>query len=226
MSLLLRLARSPRAGAAAVVQGGGLLPATLLVAAATVIAGAHAARFASEVSVEDIAFGPDRSPLISTLLATLGRDLTSVVVYVIERAWDSLLVATALAPLLIWILGATAIHAAARLGGAPQRFRPILVLVGHATGLTRPAADLAGLAFGSRGAGAALAQAVGTLAVVWLGVLLWQGIRTHYGVSGGKALTILLVALALFYLAPLTAILLAVIAVLAAAVVLEYFPAR
>ena len=226
MSLLVALARSPREGAAALVREGGLLGAALVIAAATVIAGAHAARFASEVSVDDIAFGPGRSPVITALLATLGRDLTAVVVYVIQRAWDSLLVATALAPLLIWILGATAIHAAARLGGAGQPFRPILVLVGYATGLTRPLADLSGLVLGSRGSGAALTQALGTVALVWLGVLLWQGVRVHYAVSSGKAVTILILALALFYLAPLTLILVAVIAVLAAAVILEYFPAR
>jgi hypothetical protein len=200
--------------------------AALLVLAATVLSAAHAIRFSSEVAVEDVVFGPGRSPLITTLLGTIGRDLTSVVVYVIERAWDALLVATALSPLLIWVLGATAIHAAARLEGSRPPFRSIFVLVGYATGLTRPLADVAGLVFGSRGAGAPVAQLVGAVALVWLGVLLWNGIRAHYSVPGGRALTILVVAVVLFYLAPLTLILLAVIAVLVAAVVLEYFPAR
>jgi hypothetical protein len=226
MTLLLALARSPREGALRVVRDGRLAASAALVGAATVISTAHAIRFGSEVQVEDVVFGPGRSPLIDALLATLGRDLTSVVVYVLQRAWDALLVATALSPVLIWVLGATAIHAAARLGGASRPFVPILVLVGHATGLTRPVADLAGLAFGSRGPGAALAQAVGAATGVWLGLLLWHGIRAHYGVAGGPALTILVVAVALFYLAPLTLVLLALIAVLVAAVVLEYFPAR
>jgi len=226
VSLLLALARSPARGATAVVRDGSLGMAALLVLAATVISTAHAVRFSSEVAVEDVVFGPERSPLITALLSTLGRDLTSVVVYVIERAWDALLVATALGPLLIWVLGATAIHAAARLQGSRHPFLPIFVLAGHATGLTRPLADLAGLIFGSRGAGAPVAQLVGSVAVVWLGVLLWNGIVAHYAVTGGRALTILLMAVLLFYLAPLTLILLAVIAVLVAAVVLEYFPAR
>lgn len=226
MSLLLALARSPRLGAAAVVRDGRLVFATLVVAVATLISTAHAIRFAAEVPVEDVVFGPERSPIIGTLLATIGRDLTSVVVYVIERAWDALLVATALSPALIWILGATAIHAAARLAGTRRPFLPVFVLVGYATGLTRPLADLAGLVFGARGAGAPVAQLLGTVALAWLGVILWNGVRVHYAASGGRALTILLVALVLFYLAPLTLILLAIVAVLVAAVVLEYFPAR
>jgi hypothetical protein len=226
MSLLFALARSPRAGAATVLRDGRVLGATVLVAVATAISTLHAIRFASEVAVEDVVFGPGRSPLITTLLSTIGRDLTSVVVYVIERAWDTLLVVTALSPLLIWVLGATAIHAAARLAGSRRPFQPILVLVGYATGSTRPLADLAGLIFGSRGPGAALAQLIGTVALVWLGVLLWNGIAAHYAVTGGRALTILVVALLLFYLAPLTLILVALLAVLATAIVLEYFPAR
>ncbi len=226
MTALLALARSPRLGATAVVTHGSLVLAALLVAAATVVSSLHALRFASEVTVEDVVFGPDRSPLVTALLATLGRDLTSVVVYVFERAWNALLVASALSPALIWILGATAIQAAARLGGDRRPFLPMFVLVGHATGLTRPLADLAGLAFGSRGAGAGVAQLFGALALVWLAVLMWHGVRVHYGVTGGRAVTILALALVLFYLAPLTLILVAVIAVLVAAIVLEFFPAR
>lgn len=226
MTALVALARSPRDGAVRVVRDGRLASAILLIVAATVISSAHAARYASEVAVEDVVFGRDRSPVIDALLATLGRDLTSVVVYVVERAWEALLVATALSPLLIWILGATAIHAAARLAGISRPFMPMLVLVGHATGLTRPAADIAALALGSRGAGAAVAQLVGSAALVWLALLLWHGVRAHYEVAGGRALTILVVALVLFYLVPLTLVLVAVIAVLVAAIVLEYFPAR
>ena len=100
------------------------------------------------------------------------------------------------------------------------------MLVGYATGLTRPLADGAGLLFGTRGPGASIAQLAGTVALVWLGVLLWGGIVAHYGLTSGRSLTVLVVALVLFYLVPLTAIVLAVIAVLVAAVVLEYFPAR
>ena len=226
MTVILALARSPAFGAATAVRDGSLRWATALVGAATAVSLAHAVRYASLVSVEDVVFGPERSPLVTMLLATVGRDLTAVVVYVVERAWVALLVVTAISPVLIWILGATAIHAAARLGGSRERFGPILVLVGLATGLTRPVADLAGLLFGPRGTGGALAQIAGAGALVWLAVLLWHGVRAHYGVDGGRGLAILAVALVLFYLAPLALAVLALVAVLIAAVVLEYFPAR
>ena len=225
MSLLISLARSPSRGAEAVVRDGRLPGTTALVGIATVISTAHAMRTATEVRVEDIVFGPERSPVISALLGTIGRDLTSVVVYLIQSAWDALLVATALSPILIWVLGATAIHAAARLSGVRRSFVPIFVLVGQATALTRPVADLPGLVLGSRGAGASIGQLFGTAALVWLGVLLWRGICAHYGLTSGRSLTVLLVAIVLFYLIPLTAIVLAVIAVIVAAIVLEYFPA-
>ena len=208
------------------LRDGRLSAASVLVAVATAISTLHALRTASEVRVEDLVFGPERSPLIDALLGTIGRDLTSVVVYLFQSAWDALLVATALSPVLIWVLGATAIHAAARLYGIRRPMGPMFVFVGHATGLTRPAADVAGLIFGSRGAGASVAQLIGTAALVWLGVLLFSGIAVHYGLTSGRSLTVLVLALVLFYLIPLTLILLAVIAVLVAAVVLEYFPAR
>jgi hypothetical protein len=226
VTLLAALARSPRAGSAAVLREGRPAGATALVVVATVLSAAHALRTASEVRVEDVVFGPDRSPVVTTLLTTLGRDLTSVVVYLFESAWDALLVVTALSPLLIWVLGATAIHAAARLYGLKRAFAPMFVVVGYATGLTRPLADLAGLAFGSRGAGAQVGQLVGTVALLWLGVLLWNSIAVHYGLTSGRSLTVLVVAIVLFYLVPLTVILLAVIAVLVSAIVLEYFPAH
>lgn len=226
MTSLLALARSPAEGAARVLRDGGLGAAFLLVAVATAISIAHTLRFAGEVSVQDVMFGPTRSPAVTALLSTLGRQLTSVVLYLFESAWSALLVVSALAPFLIWALGSTAIHAAARLAGVQRPFLPMLVFFGHATALSRPVADLAGLAFGSRGAGAGIAQIAGTAGLLWLGFLAWHGIRAHYEVPGGRALTILVVAVVLFYLAPLTLVLVALAAILIAAVVLEYFPAR
>jgi len=226
MTVLVALARSPREGAEMVLRGGRLPSTLLLIAVATAISIVHTLRFASEVSVEDVMFGPQRSPLIGTLLSTLGVQMTSIVLYLVQRSWDALLVVTALAPILLWLLGATAVHAAARLAGIRRPFMPMLVLLGHATGVTRPLADLAGIVLGSRGMGASLAQLVGGVALIWLGVLAWHGIRAHYGVTGGQALTILVVAVVLFYLAPLTVILVAVAAILVSAIVLEYVPAR
>jgi hypothetical protein len=226
VTALVALARSPRAGAAAVVREGRLGTAVLLVAAATVLSLVHTVRFASEVSVQDVMFGPQRSPAVTALLETLGIEMTAVVLYLVESSWNALLVVSALAPVLIWLLGATAIHASARLSGNVRAFSPMLVLVGYATGLTRPLADAAALAFGSRGAGGGIAQVAGTAALIWLAILAFHGIRAHYGVPDGRAVSILVVAIVFFYLAPLTLILVALIAILVAAVVLEYVPAR
>lgn len=226
MSAVLALVRSPRIGAPLVVERGRLSVAATLVGLATVIAAANVARFAADVSVQDVMFGPQRSAAIATLLALLGRDLTAVVLHLLESAWSAVLVASALGPLWIWLLGASAIHAAARLGGAGRPFLPILVLFGHATGVTRAAADLAALVLGGRGPAAGIAQLVGLAALVWLGAMALRGIEAHYGVEQRRAITILLVAIGLFYLVPLLIIVAAVVAIVVAAVVLEYFPAR
>ncbi len=223
---LLALVRSPREGAAGVLRGGRLSGALALVAVATAISILQVLRFAGEVAVEDVMFGRGRSPLVGVLLALLGRDLTSVVLYLFQRSWPALLAVTALSPLFIWVLGATAVHAAARLAGQARPMRPMLVFVGVATGLTRPVADLAALALGTRGPAGAVVGIAGALALLWLGILVWHGIRAHYAVDPGRASTILVLAVALFYLAPVTLILLAVVAILAAAIVLEYFPQR
>jgi hypothetical protein len=226
VTALVALARSPRAGAAAVVREGRLGTAVLLVFAATVLSLLHTVRFASEVSVQDVMFGQQRSPAVTALLESLGIEMTAVVLYLVESSWNALLAVSALAPVLIWLLGATAIHASARLSGNVRPFSPMLLLVGYATGLTRPVADVAALAFGADGVGGGLAQLAGAVALVWLAILALHGIRAHYAVSDGRAVTILVVAIVFFYLAPLTLILVALIAILVTAVVLEYVPAR
>lgn len=225
MRTILALARSPRRGAALVVREGSLPVAGVMVAAATVLSVIHTLRFASEVAVEEVMFGPRRSPAVGVLLEALGRDMTSVVLHLFQSSWTALLAVGALAPILVWLLGATAVHAAARLNGIARPFLPVLVLFGYATGLTRPVADLAALAVGPRGPAAALPQIAGVAALVWLGLIVWHGIRAHYELPGGRALTLLVVAVVLFYLAPITLILLALIAILVAAVLLEYVPA-
>lgn len=225
MSAVLALVRSPRAGVALVLREGRLAVASLLVAAATALSVLHTLLFAGEVAVEEVMFGPGRSPVVGVLLDLLGRDMTSVVLYLFERSWTALLAIGAIAPALVWILGSTAVHAAARLSGIKRPFLPMLILFGYAVGVTRPVADLAALAADPQGPGAALAELVGLAAAVWLGVIAWYGIRAHYDLPGGRALTLLVVALVFFYLLPITLILLAVIAILIAAVVLEYVPA-
>ncbi|MGH2377735.1 MAG: YIP1 family protein [Candidatus Limnocylindria bacterium] len=225
MSIVLALLRSPRSGAARVLREGRLGVALLLVAAATTLSVLNTLRFASEVAVEEVMFGPGRSPAVDALLASLGRDMTAVVLHLFQSSWTALLAVGAVSPVLVWLLGATAVHAAARLNGLRQPFRPMLVLFGYAVGLTSPIALLAALVAGPHAAGTALPQLAGLLYLGWLGLLAWWGTRTHYGLSGGRALTLLAVALAFFYLAPLTLILLALAAILIAAVVLEYVPA-
>lgn len=225
MSSALALLTSPRSGAPRVLGEGRLVVAGLLVTAATALSVINTVLFASEVAVEEVMFGPGRSPAVGMLLDVLGRDMTSVVLYLFQSSWTALLAVGALAPALVWVLGSTAVHAAARLNGIRRPFLPMLVLFGYAIGMTRPAADLAELAGGPQGPAAALAQIVGLVATVWLGVIVWHAARAHYDLPGGRALTLLVVALVFFYLVPITLILLALVAILVAAVVLEYVPA-
>jgi hypothetical protein len=225
VSAILELARSPRNGAASVLRDGRLSVAVAMIGLATALTIAQTIRFASEIAVEEVMFGPTRSPAVDALLSSLGRDMTSVVLHLFQSSWTALLVVGAVSPVLVWLLGATAVHASARLNGLRQPFRPMLVFFGYAVGLTGPVAALAALVAGPRAAGSALPQLAGLVYLVWLGLLAWWGVRTHYGLPGGRALTLLVVALVFFYLAPLTLILLALVALLVAAVVLEYVPA-
>ncbi len=226
MNDAILLVRSPSAAAAAALDRGRLFFAALAVGVATIVAAANVARSAAETSVQDVMFGPGRTPLIDTLLSLLGRDLTAVVLHLVERSWSAVLIVTALGPLWLWLLGASAIHAAARLAGDGRPFRPILVMFGIATGVTRASADLVALAAGGRGAGAAVAEVVGIASLVWLGAVSLRGIERHYSVDERRAVTILALAIGLFYLVPLALIVLAVIAILVAALALDYFPAR
>ncbi len=226
MNAVIDLIRSPTAAAAAALDRGRLSLAALAVSVATVVAAANVARSAAEVSVQDVMFGSDRSPLIDVLLSVVGRDLTAVVLHLVEESWNAVLVVTALGPLWLWLLGASAIHAAARLAGDGRPFRPILVMFGIATGVTRALADLVALVAGGRGAGAALAEIAGIASLVWLGALSLRGIARHYSVDERRAVIILALAVGLFYLVPLALIVLAVIAILVAAVALDYFPTK
>jgi hypothetical protein len=218
------LARDPRTGVREILASGSPFTALILVGLATAIAALNAARIGSEVSVQEIMFGERRSAAVDILVCGLGRDLTAVVLHLFERTWTWILVASALGPVFIWLLGATAIHASAALNGVGRPLGPMFVLHGYATGLMRPIADGIALALGPRGPGAGIAGVIGGLAVLWLGVIVWQGIRAYYGVSGGKGLTVLVVALVLFYLVPLALIFLSVGGIVAAAVVLEFVP--
>ncbi|GEM_PF-1874916 len=224
VSGFLALVRSPRDGVSAVLARGRPSVALAGVLVATALAAASSARFAGEVRVQDVVFGPGRSPLVGALIDTLGIELTAAVVYLLERSFGLLVLASAFTPLFIWVLGATAVHAAARLRGSRARFGPYLTLFGYATTLSRIPAEGAALLLGGAGAlGAGAVQLVGLAALAWLAVVAWHGVVLHYGVGGERAATIVVLALLLFYLVPLALIVLAVAAVLIAAVWLGIF---
>ena len=173
-----------------------------------------------------ILYGDQRSSAVTALIDVLGRERTAVVLYLVERSWDAVLILTAVAPAFYWLLGSTAVHAAARLRARRRPHRPMLVLLGYAVALTRIPADLAGLLFGSgRGAGPQLAELIGTLSLILLGVITWRGIQAQYGLGRGPAFRILLLAVLLFYAVPFVVIVLAVIALVIAAIALGYVPA-
>ncbi|MBI3522873.1 MAG: hypothetical protein HY071_07175 [Chloroflexi bacterium] len=220
MNELVALARSPRAGAAAVLARGTMPAAALLMIASTLVATLAAAAFATVAPIDDVLFGGERSPLITASLDALGRDRTAIVLYLFQRAYPALIVASAFTPLFFWLLGSTAVHAAARLGGARSSFMPILVLFAYTTALTRVPVDLVALALPRSG----ISGLVGTLATIWLALIAYRGIESHYGLIGGRAVTTLVIALVFFYAIPFVVIVLAGVAILIAAIVLEYTP--
>ncbi|GAC1695509.1 MAG: hypothetical protein NVS9B6_01270 [Candidatus Limnocylindrales bacterium] len=225
MTLLRQLARSPRIGAAAVLLSGRLRTAVLLVTFATAIAAANALRVAADVSIAALLYGDQRSSAVTALIDVLGRERTAVVLYLIERSWDAVLILTAVSPAFYWLLGSTAVHAAARLRARPRPYRPMLVLLGYAVALTRIPADLAGLLLGSGSSTGSLAELIGTLSLILLGVITWRGIQAHYGLARGPAFRMLLVAVVLFYAVPFAVIVLAIVGLVLAAIVLGYVPA-
>lgn len=197
---------------------GRLLWAVLFVAIATVLASAAAARLAETVRFEDIVYGERRNPVITALLDAIGRDRTAVIVYLLERSWNALVLVTALTPVFFWVLGSTAVHAAARLADARRPFGPLFVLFGYASAAARIPADLATLVV------PALAGAVGGITTLGFGIMAWHALQAHYGLTPQRAVTTLVVALVLFYVVPFAVIVAAAAAILVAAIVLEYVP--
>ena len=197
----------------------------MFILVATAVAAVNAARFAADVPVSSVLFGDTRSPAIAALIDSLGRDRAAIVAYLIEQSWTAVVVVTAFSPLLVWLLGASAVQAAARLDGARRPFRPILVLLGYATALTRIPADGAAALLGSgQGAGPQVAQLIGTAGLVWLAIIAWRAIELHYGLPQRHALIVLLIAVVVFYLVPLVLIVASVFVLIVAAIVLEYVP--
>jgi hypothetical protein len=210
-----------------VLRRGRLGVAGALVAVSTAVASYNAAQFARDVSVQEIMFGERRSPAITALVDSLGRDIATVVLYLLESAWNVVAIAIALGPVFLWLLGSTAVHAAARMSAGGRGLIPMLVFFGYATALTRVPADLAAALWGGeRGGAPALASLAAVGATIWFALLAWHAVRAHYAVDGQRAAAIMAVALVLFYLVPLILILAAAIAIIVVALALEYFPER
>jgi len=229
LTSLLQLARSPRVGSAAILVSGHLRAAAILVGVATIVAAAGALRSAADLPLAAVLYGDgsgqERSTMVTALLGSLGRERTAVVLALVERSWGAIVLLTAFAPAFYWLLGGAAIHAAARLRGRRRPYRPLLVLLGYAVALTRIPADLAAAILGSgRGAGSQLAALIGIASLVLLGVIAWRGIQAHYGLARGPALSVLGIAVALFYVVPFMIIVLVAIAILVAAALLGYLP--
>ena len=220
----MALARSPSIGAPIVLARGRLLSSVLLVLAATMISALSAIRLSGETRLDDLFFGATRHPLITAMLDALGAQRTAVVVYLVQRSFDAVLAATAVTPVFVWLLGSSAIQASARLARIRRPYGPFLTFFGYAAALTLIPSSAASLALGTGPTvGAQIAQLVGLVCLVWLGVIAYRGVRAHYGVDRATATRILIVALVVFYLIPLVLIVGAAVSVIFAAVILEYF---
>jgi hypothetical protein len=221
---LLALARSPSAGAPVVLARGRLLSAVLLVLAATCVSALGAVRISGETFVDDLFLGATRHPLVTAMLQTIGTERTAVVIYLVQRSFDAVLVATAVTPIFVWLLGSSAVQASARLAGIRRPYLPLLVFFGYAAALTLIPANAATLALGTGPTvGSQIAQLIGLACLVWLGVIAYRGVRAYYAVDQSHATRILVVALVLFYLVPLMVIVGAAISIIVAAVMLGYF---
>lgn len=221
---VVALARSPSAGAQIVLARGRLLSAVLLVLAATLVSGLGAIRVSSETNIDDLFLGATRHPVITAMLQALGAERTAVVIYLVQRSFDAVLVATAVTPLFVWLLGSSSVQASARLAGIRRPYLPLLVFFGYAAALTLIPANAATLALGTGATVAAqIAQLVGLACLLWLGVIAYRGVRAYYAVDQGRATRILVIALVLFYLVPLILIVGAAVSIIVAAVVLGYF---
>ena len=78
----------------------------------------------------------------------------NVLVYMLQRSFDALVVASAITPLFLWILGSSAMHAAARIRrvrGHP--YLPMLILFAYAEVVYQIPTSVAGLVFGGLGGG-------------------------------------------------------------------------
>jgi hypothetical protein len=180
-------------------------------------------RISQSVHVEDIVFGPTRSAIVDTLLVAIGVERTAVLVYVLQRSFEALVVAAALTPIFLWLLGSSAIHAAARFRGVRGRpYRPLLVLFAYAELVYQVPTSLAGIAFAG-GLLGGIVDVVSFVMLVWFAFVVHRGIEQHYGVAGDAALGIFVLGGLAFYLLPLILIGVTLVVIVLAAAILQYF---
>ena len=221
---IVALARSPGHGTPIVLARGRFVTALLFVFAATLVSALVAVRIATETNVDELFLSETRHPGVTAMLEAFGPERTAVVLYLVQRSFDAVVVATALTPVFIWLLGSSAVHAAARVLGFRRPFLPILTFFGYASALTLIPPSATALAVGvGGGIGSQLAGLVNLACLVWLAVLAYRGVIAHYGTSGEHAVRILVVALVLFYLIPVVLIVGSAVAIVVAALVLGYF---
>jgi hypothetical protein len=224
LARLVDFAFAPRAAVALVLERGSALLAFVLMAIASLVSAVSAARVAETIDMDALFFAGTRQPWVQAMIDQLGPERTAVVLYLVQRSFDAIIVATAISPLFVWLLGSSAIHAAARLAGIRRPYLPLLIVFAYATALTLVPASIATLVLGSGDTPPArIATAIGWLCLLWLGVIAHRAIQLHYGVSGEKAIRILVIAIVLFYIVPLVFIVLAAVSIIIAAILLEYF---
>ena len=198
--------------------------AFVVMAIATLTSTLVAAQVGAQTDVNELFFAGTRAPFVQAMIDGLGPQRTAVVLYLLQRSFDAIVIATAFSPLFYWLLGSTAVHASARLAGRSRPFTPVLYLFAYATALTNVPANVAALALGvGKGIGPSIATLVAYLCLAWLLLIAHRGIQTLYGVTGERAVRILIVAVVVFYLVPLVLIVGAAVAIIVAAVVLQYF---
>ncbi len=224
LTRLVDFAFAPRAAVALVLERGSALLAFVLMAIASLVSAMSAARVAETIDMDALFFAGTRQTWVQAMIDQLGPERTAVVLYLVQRSFDAIIVATAISPLFVWLLGSSAIHASARLAGIRRPYLPLLIVFAYATALTLVPASIATLVLGSGDtAPARIAGAIGWICLIWLGVIAHRAIQVHYGVSGEKSIRILVIAVVLFYIVPLIFIVLAAVSIIIAAILLEYF---
>ena len=218
--------RFPKRFVSLVLEKGSLLGALVCIAVAMAFSTVGAYELANTVHVEDLVFGPTRSSVIDALIGAVGVERTTVLVYMLQRSFDALVIASAITPIFLWLLGSSAMHAAARLRGARGRaYLPMLILFAYAELAYQVPTTVAGLLFGASGPslGPQIANVIGIVMLVWFALVVYRGICAHYGVAGERALSIFFLGAIVFYLVPLVVIVGVLIGIVFAAALLQYF---